>query len=230
MLPVAILIPAFQPSPSLLTLIEQLIQHVHSIILINDGSSSAHSKLFTKIKLYKQVHYIEHTQNQGKGAALKTGMLYWQQHLSTITKGIVTADADGQHSAQDILKLSNALIDTPSSIHLGVRQFSTSIPLRSHLGNVITRSLFRLLTGHNLLDTQTGLRCLPQEFIEKAIKLDGNGYEYEMKTLTYALKQQWPIKQHAIATIYIDDNSSSHFRPIYDSYRIYSCLIKTIFE
>lgn len=229
MLSATVLIPAFQPTSPMLTLVEQISPHVHSIIIVNDGSSSAYTKLFTTVKSNKKVHYLEHTQNQGKGAALKSGMLYWQQHLYAETQGIITADADGQHTVADILKLAQALCNHPNTLHLGTRNFTKSIPLRSYIGNIITRSFFHLLTGYKILDTQTGLRSFPEKFINKIIELDGTGYEYETKVLVYALKHQWSITQHTIETIYIDDNSSSHFRPLIDSCRVYGCLIKTLF-
>lgn len=229
MLPITLLIPAFQPSPSLQALITTISPHLHSLVVVNDGSSNQHDTLFKQIRAQHNVHYIHHENNQGKGAALKSGMQYWRNKLARDSIGIITADADGQHTVNDILKLSKALSENRETIHLGVRIFSKSTPLRSHLGNVITRSVFRLITGFKLKDTQTGLRGLPATFIPHALGLQGNHYEYETNILTYSIKHQWAIQQHHIETIYLENNASSHFKPLIDSIRIYSSLIKSLY-
>jgi hypothetical protein len=64
--------------------------------------------------------------------------------------------------------------------NLGARRFCGAIPLRSRLGNLLTRHAFALLTGARLADTQSGLRGIPRELIPRLLSLDGDRYEYEM--------------------------------------------------
>lgn len=230
MLPVTILIPAYQPATSLPDMVAQLANYVHSIIIVNDGSTSNFDTIFDAIKPSENVHLIRHDQNSGKGAALKTGMHYWMKSLSHDSTGIITADADGQHGIDDIHKLSKALHTNPKNLHLGVRTFSNTIPLRSFVGNQLTKWVFYLLTKQKITDTQTGLRALPHRLISQASQIQGDHYEYEMNLLIYAIKQKWAIAQHPIETIYLDNNSTSHFRPILDSIKIYTCLIKSLIK
>ncbi len=46
---------------------------------------------------------------------------------------------------------------------LGVRNVGKNMPLKSRLGNTITRKVFKLLSGVSILDTQTGIRVFTQE-------------------------------------------------------------------
>ena len=85
----------------------------------------------------------------GKGAALKTGM-----NFALVTfpgcLGVVTADADGQHSVEDILRVAGALRERRDALILGVRAFDANVPFRSRAGNSITRMLMRVVVGRDL--------------------------------------------------------------------------------
>ena len=72
--------------------------------------------------------------------------------------GAVTADSDGQHTAEDILRIMAVMDTSPGKLILGARTFDGTVPWRSRLGNRLTRFLIRRLYGLNIQDTQTGLR------------------------------------------------------------------------
>ena len=78
-----------------------------------------------------------------------------------------------------------------------------------------------LLGGRRLSDTQTGLRAFSHKQIARMIDIKGDRYEYEMNVLMDYARSKTPMIEIAIDTIYINDNASSHFRPVRDSYRIY---------
>lgn len=57
--------------------------------------------------------------------------------------GVVMADADGQHSPQDILKVGQAMEAQPDVMVMGCRDFSQeNVPFKSRFGNKITRAIF----------------------------------------------------------------------------------------
>ena len=56
----------------------------------------------------------------------------------------------------------------------------------------------------------------------------GDRYEYEMNVLMELVRRDVPILEMEIETIYIDNNASSHFRPVRDSFRIYGQILKGI--
>ncbi len=221
----SIIIPAYEPDLLMISLIDE-IKKVSSlpIIVVNDGSSRPKKVLFDEAK-QKGCHVIHHPQNQGKGAAIKTGIEY-ASHLDNIT-GYITVDADGQHAVSDILQLDATLIQNPEAFVLGVRRFNgKDVPVKSRFGNWFSRLYMKTNTGRNIEDTQTGLRGIPKSLTLDALSIIENHYDYEMNFLMKIAKSNINIIQVPIKTIYLDDNSSSHFNPIVDSIRIYKQPIK----
>lgn len=98
--------------------------------------------------------------------------------------------------------------------------------LRSRLGNAITRSVYRIFTGHRIYDTQTGLRAFSDRLIDKLLELPGERYEYEMNMLLACPKLGIPMLEEKIKTIYNDNNASSHFSTVKDSFLIYKEILK----
>jgi putative flippase GtrA len=170
------------------------------------------------------VHVLRHSVNLGKGRALKTGFNYCLSELPDM-KGIVTADADGQHTAADIIRVAEA-VRGEWRVVLGSRRFAKDVPWRSKLGNVVTRQIFSFVTGTKLMDTQTGLRAFPRALLPELMVLDGERYEYEMTVLAHVCRTGSKPLEVTIETVYVDGNKSSHFDPILDSMRIYFVLAR----
>jgi hypothetical protein len=161
--------------------------------------------------------------NRGKGAALKTGL----RHVAETFPGhdVVSADADGQHSVADIRRVARH-VGATGRIVLGVRSFDTDVPLRSRFGNAFTRVLFRAATGHDLRDTQTGLRGYPAALLPWLLRVRGVRFEYEMNVLLSAARDGHPVDEVEVATTYLPGNASSHFGSLTDSVRIYGALLR----
>jgi glycosyltransferase involved in cell wall biosynthesis len=223
---VGVLIPAYNPSESLLSLIESLIRlDFNHIVVVNDGSDSECRCFFHKLGKMENCQILHHAVNLGKGRALKTGFNYFYLNFPELL-GIVSADADGQHLPDDILKVSETFLKNGDKLVVGVRKFAKGTPLRSLIGNTITRHVFRFLVGKKLADTQSGLRCIPMAIIPDLIRLDGERYEYEMNMLISTRTTHTDIMEEAITTVYLDNNSSSNFNPVIDSMKIYFLLIR----
>lgn len=219
-----IVIPAYEPNHLLAELIDKLNQYFtgHKMIVVDDGSKD--KDIFSIVEKKENVIVLHHDQNRGKGAALKTGFHYIQNMEGNHI--IVTADSDGQHKPEDIYRVYNFYKRYNYGIVLGSRKFDCDIPARSAFGNNAARFLLRLCEGKRLNDTQTGLRAFGNELLPFLTKIEGNRYEYEMTMLTLASMQNIAIHEIAIETIYIDNNSSSHFRPVRDFSRICSVILK----
>jgi glycosyltransferase involved in cell wall biosynthesis len=223
---VSVLIPAYKPGLPLLQVIAALAAtDIPAIIVVNDGSGPEFQGVFQQAAALPRVHLLQHAVNLGKGAALKTGMNYalcaFPDHI-----GLVTADADGQHHPEDILKVAHRLETKPRALVLGVRQFSGDVPLRSRLGNQLTREAVRLVVGQNLSDTQTGLRGVPRALMLKLLKVSSVGYDFELDMLVTSKHHSYELVEETIRTIYEDGNRSSHFNPLIDSMKIYFVLLR----
>jgi len=222
---VPILIPAYKPAEPLTAVVQALLDlGFRRIIVVNDGSGPDYRDRFQSIAI-PGVSLVEHAVNLGKGAALKTGMNFALVKFPDCP-GVVTADADGQHHPEDILRVAQRLAEEPDSLVLGARTFGSKVPLRSRLGNDITRFMMRIIMGQNLADTQTGLRGVPASLIPYLLRLTSVGYEFELDMLITCKHLSCPLAQVPIKTIYIEGNRSSHFRPVFDSMRIYFLLLR----
>jgi len=220
---IAVIIPSYEPSEKLPTLVAALRRQISNpIVIVNDGSKpEKYQCYFDQLESTPDVVILRHKRNRGKGRALKTAFAYC---LLKEFSGAVTADEDGQHLPEDICRCVAALEENPDSLILGVRSFQEKgVPVRSKLGNLLTCRVFKILTGQTLSDTQTGLRGLPAFFIEKIQKVSGERFEYETKMLLIASSLNIPFKEVEISTIYEKDNTT-HFRPFKDSWLIYITL------
>lgn len=221
-----VLIPAYQPDARLPRLILELHRADPStkIVVVDDGSGQKFSDIF-EASATAGAHVISYENNRGKGYALREGFTWIRDVASDSQECVVTADADGQHTLNDIFRVGRRCTDTGKSV-LGVREFVGHVPARSRIGNTATSALFWLATGWKLKDTQTGLRAFPVALLPALLELQGNRYEYELRVLLHLAKFRHPVSQIPIETIYEAGNPTSHFRPLQDSARIWAPLLK----
>ena len=217
------LIPAYKPGPFLLELAENLWESGFSVVIVDDGSGPQYERLFFECSKYAEL--LHHNHNSGKGRALKTGLSYIARHADP-NAIIVTIDADGQHRISDALTICQIVSQTPNSLVLGSRKLRKDAPLRSRFGNKLTHWVYRLSTGRNIHDTQTGLRAFRCRLVPRMLDIPGERYEYEMNVLLRLARSKIRILEHWIETIYIDGNASSHFDAVKDSLRIYKEILK----
>ncbi len=221
---VVVLIPCYNPNKKLLQLISDLIKNdFQKIIVVNDGSNR-NLDIFNKLKEYKNIDLLEYKENKGKGYALKYGINYYLENLKTEYKGIVMADADLQHSVPDIINISLKLLGNQDSLILGRRNFNAKkVPLSNKLGNKITSIIFSFLYGSHVHDTQTGLRGVPNRYLNLCLESKGKRFEYEMNMLIKFTKNHVNILEVPISTIYFK-KSDSKFNKVTDSIMIYQAL------
>ncbi len=232
-----ILIPAYKPEKILIQYAKDLIEAGFAeVIIVDDGSGEEFNDIFREAGSIPGVTLLRQEVNGGKGKALKTGFEYMMREMPQST-GVITADADGQHTVKDCLRLAGLMADrekySDKVMFIGSRDFSNKakgIPFRSRFGNRCTSILFKLLYGEYVPDTQTGLRGFYRESLEDLCAISGDRYEYEMRVLT-----EWAVKKYKyivlpIETIYEGNNEGSHFNPIKDSWKIYKVLFGTFFR
>lgn len=226
---IVLLIPAYRPGAAVMGVIEKVLELdidgalFSRVIVVDDGSGPDFEPIFSRLQTMRGVVVVKHARNLGKGAALRTGFnhvfVHWPAAL-----GCVTADADGQHLAEDIVAVGAALLETPEALILGVREFGRDVPVRSLLGNFITTQVFRFVIGRRVADTQTGLRGWPSRLCLQSLHIPLNGYDFELASLVSAAREE--VRQVAIHTIYLEGNPSSHFSPLRDSMRIYFVFVR----
>lgn len=213
-----VLIPAYEPDQRLVQLVEALCAAAPDvgIVVVDDGSGPRHREVFDAVRA-RGATVIGHPVNHGKGFALRSGFRYLAQMRPD--QDVVSADCDGQHTAVDILRVA-ARVQASGTMVLGAREFCGAVPARSLLGNRVTRALVGAVMHCRLQDTQTGLRGYPSGMLAWLQTVPGDRFEYELTVLLSAARAGLPVEELPIATVYLDDNASSHFRPVIDSLRV----------
>ena len=228
---ISVVLPSLDPDEKLVAVIDGLLEYGFTdIILVNDGSKPENLHYFEDAAArHPEIHLLHHEVNKGKGAALKNAFRWFLQNRPD-GLGVVTVDGDNQHHPADTRACCEHMLNTGHCV-LGCRDFDQEdVPARSSFGNKTTSMIFKIFVGMTISDTQTGLRALPRDVLETLVDVYGDRFEYETNMLlafkTYAI----PFDEVKIRTVYIEENKSSHFRVIHDSWRIYKLILAHFFR
>ena len=223
-----IIIPSLDPDEKLNSTVDGMIDAgFKHIVLVDDGSHEDRKEPFRKaLTEHPECRLVVHEVNKGKGRALRDAFAYVAENIPE-ADAVITVDGDGQHTPEDTVRLCKEMKSRPGQVILGCRDFSQShVPTHNRLGNRISAFIYRVVYGIKLTDTQTGLRAIPAQYLKAfAEEVQGDRYEYETNMLIYIKDHGIPYGEIPINTVYIDDNSSSHFNVFKDSYRIYKPII-----
>lgn len=221
---ICLIIPSLNPDEKLKKTVNSMLKAGFThIIVVDDGSDEIHKKNFPEKS--DKIIRLTHPENRGKGAALKTAFKYILENMPEI-QFAVTADGDGQHTPEDTLKCALTARENKGCLILGCRDFSLKdVPKRSKFGNNTTSFVFKALCGISVSDTQTGLRAFSKNLLPLLTEIKGDRFEYETNMLLSLKRAGVEFKEVKISTVYIEENASSHFRPIRDSLRIYRFIL-----
>ena len=228
---VAVLVTTHEPGRALLDLLEPLISAgTAAIIVVDDGSSSAREWLLHKLAFEPTVHLVRHSVPQGRGAALKTGIQYFLDHLRHYT-GLVTVTADGEYAAGDVLRIARALSRSTKLAIVAAREFPAikpdgSMPIPSpSIADWVFRLLFRAFTGVAVSDVQTRLRALPTGLLPRLLRIPGNRFDYELATLFYMARSGYPLAEHAVPARLESRGGDPEFRRVSDTMSMLRALV-----
>lgn len=225
-----IVIPSYEPDARLVHLVEELRFRVPGceILVVDDGSGPRYARVFEQAVAAGAL-LIGTPENAGKAQALRSGFSWVLRERPGYA--VICADSDGQHRVHDILRVADVLgaygesekrseSEPAPMVVLGGRRFTGSVPARSRFGNTLSRVAFRFATGRAITDTQTGLRGYPAAALPWLLSVRGERFAYELQILLDAASRGFVVEEVPIDTVYLDENASSHFRPIVDSVRV----------
>ena len=222
-----VVIPALEPDGTLADYAASLLERgAEQVVVVDDGSSDACRDVFGRIDGLSGCTVLRHQVNQGKGRAMKDAFAYILGQPQWEGCAVVTADADGQHTIEDVCAVGQAALEKADALVLGVRDLSLpQVPPKSRVGNRISSWAFRTLYGPRLGDTQTGLRGIPWELLDWCGKIRGERYEYEMNQLIRAAREKIELRQVGIQVVYYNNNEGTHLRAVRDSWRVALILV-----
>ncbi len=220
---VTVVIPSLDPDEKLIEVVKG-IESVgfEDVVLVNDGSKKENLHYFEEAAAIMpgKVTILHHEVNKGKGAGIKTA-LRWYLANRPDGLGVVTVDGDNQHHHEDTKACVLKMLETDTLV-LGVRDFSgKDVPTRSKIGNRTASAIFRIFCGMKISDTQTGLRVFPNQVIPLFSEAKGERFEYETNMLLILKPNGIKMTEQKIRTVYIEENKSSHYRTVKDTWRIF---------
>ena len=228
---ISVVLPSLDPDEKLIAVVDGLLEYGFSdIILVNDGSKQENLHYFTDLAAqHPEIHLLHHEVNKGKGAALKNAFRWFLENRPD-GYGVVTVDGDNQHHPADTRACCEHMLKTGHTV-LGCRDFNQEdVPARSSFGNKTTSLIFKIFVGMTISDTQTGLRAIPREVLKELVEVYGDRFEYETNMLLAFKTKGIDFDEVKIRTVYIEENKSSHFRVIHDSWRIYKLILAHFFR
>ena len=228
---ISVVLPSLDPDEKLIAVIDGLLEYGFTdIILVNDGSKPENLHYFEDAAAqHPEIHLLHHEVNKGKGAALKNAFRWFLENRPD-GYGVVTVDGDNQHHPADTRACCEHMLKTGHAV-LGCRDFNQEdVPARSSFGNKTTSLIFKIFVGMTISDTQTGLRALPRKMLNVLVDVYGDRFEYETNMLLAFKNHGFKFDEVKIRTVYIEENKSSHFRVIRDSWRIYKLILSHFFR
>ena len=215
------LIPAYNAEATLRGVIEGVKRNHLDIIVVDDGSTDSTAQIAVDMG----VTLLQHPENRGKGRALRTGFTYVMEHGYG---AVITLDADGQHDPSEIPRFVEQYRKDGPGIIIGSRaaQFSEMPWLRRFWNQLGAKAVSRL-TKTLVSDSQSGYRLIRTEVL-RDMKLITSTYETEMELLIKACKKGYGVVNIPITGQAINDTSTSHFRPVVDTFKICMLFLRSL--
>jgi glycosyltransferase involved in cell wall biosynthesis len=209
-----IVIPAFNAERTVGAVIRACREVLDDVLVIDDGSVDRTAAE----ALEAGAHVISHGANRGKGAALKTGFGHAMQRAYD---SVITLDADGQHLPREIPKFLVARAETKADLIIGGRAhlFHQMLPRRRMANRFSAWSIARC-SRTNVTDSQSGFRLYSSELLLK-VRLRSDGFDLESEVIVRAGCDGFKVITIPIDLGFVDGLSTSHYKPVADSLRIF---------
>lgn len=196
MLDVLVVIPAYNEEKSIASVIEDLRGCGYDdILVVDDGSTDSTFKVASELNVY----VARHSFNRGAGSAAATGL-----EIAKILKAdiVVTFDADGQHDAGDIIKLTEPIQSGLADVVIGSRMLEGSnMPLSRIFYNIMANMATFAIYGFSISDTQSGFRAFSRKAYD-AINIESSKMEYSSEIVHEIKRNHLRHKEVPIRTIY----------------------------
>ncbi len=209
-----IVVPVYNHAGTLRNVVQGVLAEHDQVLVVDDGSTEPVAAQLDGLA----VTLIQHEQNQGKGAALKTAAAWGLERGMT---HMISLDADGQHHPEDLPQFFAAIAEDPEALYVGHRDFSVeNIPGSSRFGRKFSNFWLRVQTGIRLKDTQSGFRAYPL-LIFKYLNFWTSRYNFEVEVMVRAAWAGVHLKDVDIRVYYPPaDERVSHFHGFLDNWRL----------
>ena len=210
-----VLLPTYNNAQTLGFVLKDVLRYSKEVCVVNDGSTD---NTLEVLKLFPEVKLQNYATNVGKGWALRQGFEIARKHGYDYA---ITIDSDGQHFADDLPVFLDELQKEKDAIFIGARNMMhSSVPGKSSFGNKFSNFWFRLETGIDMPDTQSGYRLYPIRKLA-GLRFFTVKYEFEIEVLVRASWAGLGVKAVPVKVYYPPAQERiTHFRPFQDFLRI----------
>lgn len=227
---VCVVVPTYNNGATLAQVVTDVRMHGYNVLVVNDGSTDSTLQILEQLQQETtpsetSLLTLSYPKNRGKGYALRIAI----RHLHEFGyRYAVTIDADGQHSAKDILQFTSDINLHPNTLFIGARGMKHhNMPGKNSFANRFSNFWFAIQTGRFLPDTQSGFRLYPIEKVAK-MRFLTRRYDWEIEVLVRLAWAGTPIIAKPVSVYYPPaEERISHFRPGVDFLRI--ALLNTFF-
>lgn len=210
-----VIIPTYNNQKTVARVIEETLNYTSDLIVVNDGATDETPHILDQFA--DRIVRVNYSPNKGKGYALRMG---FQKATELGYRFAITLDSDGQHFPSDIPKFLKLHNDRPSHVIMGARNLEADgMPAKNSFANKFSNFWFRLQTGINMPDTQTGFRLYPLDKI-KNINFFTTRFEFEIEVIVKLAWRDVPFISVPVEVKYDPNERVSHFRPGPDFTRI----------
>ena len=224
-----ILIPALNPPVSFPSYIQELKeQGFERIVVVNDGSRTDKLPVFYKIKRLGAT-VIDHPQNLGQGAALRTGFQYYLERYQGQSDGVITLNADRQIPASDAAKIASSLHNEQAmgsfALVVGTRNLEgRNVSDYDYRMGGVMRLLYHMLMGVRLNDPLSGVFGIPDLRVRQCLDIAGDGYAYATSmTMSF---EKIGFLQVPVSYVNYEAGVEPAFRKVADTIRILFTIFK----
>lgn len=171
-----VVVAAYNEAAVIAEVVRPLVVSGYRVVVVDDGSgddTAARARAAGAIAL-------RHVINRGQGAALQSGLGY---ALGRGAQVLVTFDADGQHSAEDIPRLVQPITGQTADIVLGSRliEHSADVPRARRILLRLAVAFTGVMSGVRLSDAHNGLRAMSRRAAEQVdLQLDRMAHASEI--------------------------------------------------
>ncbi len=210
-----VLVPTYNNSLTIGGVLAGVLSYCDDVCVVNDGSTDDTLQVLAQ---FPQIKLHSYPKNVGKGWALRQGFKFARQHGYDYA---ITIDSDGQHFADDLPAMLDALEANPKAIVIGARNMNqSSVPGKSSFGNKFSNFWFTLETGISVPDTQSGYRLYPIKALE-GITFFTRKYEFEIEVIVRGAWSGLNVLAVPVKVYYPPaEERITHFRPFKDFSRI----------
>ena len=175
----SVVIPAFNEAPTIVRVIQTVADQplVGEIIIIDDASTDCtQAQLASLTTLRIPLNILRHNTNQGKGAALRTGI------KTASLPYVIIQDSDLEYDPREYPKILQPLLEDRADVVYGSRFVGGSthrvLYFWHRVGNGLLTLLSNMCTNLNLTDMETGFKAFRREIIQK-IEIQENRFGFE---------------------------------------------------